>query len=219
MLVEGPSDDEALGVLLEKIFSSNTVFVHITHGDITSRPGINPSKILSEVGDLVKGYARSNHLSKTHFQEIIHITDTDGTYIPDEGIVEDLSAAKPIYTLNEIRTCNVNGIKNRNQIKGQCLTRLSTTQKIWDIPYHIYYMSCNLDHVLHNKQNSSDSEKERDAISFAIRYRQNVSGFIQFISVSDFSVNTNYVDSWKYIKQGFHSLERHTNFGICLRNS
>lgn len=58
VIVEGPSDDEALGLLLEKIFSSNTVFVYITHGDITSKPGMDPSRILDTVGDLVKGYAK-----------------------------------------------------------------------------------------------------------------------------------------------------------------
>ena len=54
VIVEGPSDDEALGVMLEKVFSSNTVFVHITHGDITSKPGTDPSRILIAVGDIVK---------------------------------------------------------------------------------------------------------------------------------------------------------------------
>lgn len=26
------------------------------------------------------------------------------------------------------------------------------------------------------------------------------------------------MDSWDYIKQEKHSLERHTNFGLCLEN-
>lgn len=54
VIVEGPSDDEALGVMLEKLFSSSAVFVHITHGDITSKPGADPSRILIAVGDIVK---------------------------------------------------------------------------------------------------------------------------------------------------------------------
>jgi hypothetical protein len=32
LIVEGPSDDEALGVLLNQIYDKNTVYVHITHG-------------------------------------------------------------------------------------------------------------------------------------------------------------------------------------------
>ena len=216
VIVEGPSDDEALGVLLEKIFNSSTVFVYITHGDITSKPGIDPSRILATVGDLVKGYAKSNHMNNTHFQKIIHITDTDGAYIPDERVVEDPSATKAEYTLTEIHTASVEGMLNRNAIKSQCLNRLSSTQKIWGIPYQTYYMSCNLDHVLHDKQNSSDEEKEKDALAFAKRYRQDVDGFVKFITESDFSVTSNYIDSWNYIKEGIRSLERHTNLGLCL---
>lgn len=217
VIVEGPSDDEALGVLLEKIFSNNQVFIHITHGDITSNADINSSKILAAVGNLVKKYAKSNHLTNTHFQEIIHIADTDGAYIQDENIVVNLNAVKSIYTLTEIQTANVTGIQHRNNIKSQCLNRLSSTQKIWQIPYRVYYMSCNLDHVLHNKPNSSDDEKEKDAFSFAIKYRHDIDGFIKYISESDFSVVTGYVESWNFIKQGLHSLERHTNLGLCLK--
>ena len=219
VIVEGPSDDEALGVLLEKVFNSSTVFVYITHGDITSKPGTDPSRILAVVGDLVKGYAKSNHLNNTHFQEIIHITDTDGAFIPDESVVEDPSATKAQYTLTEIRTANVEGILIRNALKSQCLNRLSGAQKIWGIPYQAYYMSCNLDHVLHDKQNSSDEEKEKNALAFAKRYRQDVDGFIKFIAESDFSVTSNYVESWNYIKQGVRSLERHTNLGLCLTSA
>lgn len=80
-------------------------------------------------------------------------------------------------------------------------------------------MSCNLDHVLYNKQNSSDEEKEKDALAFAKRYRQDVEGFVKFIAESDFSVSSNYVESWNYIKQDVHSLERHTNLGLCLTSA
>ena len=216
VIVEGPSDDEALEILLEKLFENNKVFVHITHGDITSEPGIDPAKILAKVGEMVKWYAKSNHLTSLHFQRIIHIVDMDGAYIPDQSIVEDISAEKPIYSLTEIRTANVNGIKQRNDTKRLCLNRLSIASESWGIPYQVYYMSCNLDHVLYNKQNSSNEEKEHDAIQFVKKYRNDLDGFIAYISKSCFSVQSNYIDSWNYIKQNLHSLERHTNLGLCF---
>lgn len=40
--------------------------------------------------------------------------------------------------------------------------------------------------------------------------------FISFISRSDFSVMDGYRESWDYINNELHSLERHTNFGLCL---
>ncbi|MCC8173332.1 MAG: hypothetical protein LIO65_02765 [Odoribacter sp.] len=38
--------------------------------------------------------------------------------------------------------------------------------------------------------------------------------FLNFITNSDFSVKTDYQESWEYIREGFHSLERHTNLGL-----
>ena len=35
------------------------------------------------------------------------------------------------------------------------------------MPYSIFYMSCNLDHVLHNKRNSTKEEKQEDSVVFA----------------------------------------------------
>jgi len=81
----------------------------------------------------------------------------------------------------------------------------------------MYYMSCNLDHVLHDKQNSSDEEKENDAHEFAKTYREHIPEFIQFISESDFSVMNGYDESWEYIKKDLHSLERHSNLGLCFK--
>ena len=77
-------------------------------------------------------------------------------------------------------------------------------------------MSCNLDHVLYNKQNSTDEDKRKDSYAFAAKYRKDVQGFIDYIKHSDFSVSTEYAESWRFIRQGMHSLERHTNLGIIL---
>lgn len=47
------------------------------------------------------------------------------------------------------------------------IDRLKVTGQIWNLPYGIYYMSCNLDHALYGKLNSADEEKEEDAYAFA----------------------------------------------------
>ena len=74
-----------------------------------------------------------------------------------------------------------------------------------------------LDHVLHNKLNSTDEEKELDAYAFAKQYRNDVDAFVKFICESDFSVVGEYPKTWQFIKEEKHSLERYTNFGICLK--
>ena len=57
VIVEGPSDDEALGLMLNKIYDRAEVFVHITHGDITTQA--KQENILSKIGSIVRGYAKS----------------------------------------------------------------------------------------------------------------------------------------------------------------
>ena len=151
------------------------------------------------------------------FSRIIHITDTDGAFIPDDAVVEDAAAVKPLYSATEIRTQRKSGIENRNQRKRECLNRLSAVSRIWGVPYQIYYMSCNLDHALYGKLNSTDDEKESDSFAFAKKYRDDIPGFMKLISESDFSVAGNYPQSWQYIREGLHSLERNTNLGLCFQ--
>ena len=217
VIVEGPSDETALGVLLDKIFDTNTVYVKIWHGDITSAPGVEAGNIISKIGDVITHYADSNHYKQEHFKEIIHIIDTDGTYIDGKNVVEDDAALEPIYTPTEIRTANREEIIARNERKSRNMDRLSGCKAIWGIPYRAYYMSCNLDHVLYGKQNSTDDDKETDSYNFAKKYKNQIPEFIEFITTSDFSVIGDYKDSWEFIREGLHSLERHTNFGLAIQ--
>ena len=217
VIVEGPSDETALGAILSKIFDRNNVYLHIMREDITTKNGVNVSNILSRIGNIVKQYAKDNHFSKSNFQEIIHLVDMDGAYIPDESVIEDLSAERPVYSLSAIHTANREGIVSRNEQKRKNIDKLCGCSQIWSLPYQVYFMSCNLDHVLYNKLNSTDTEKEDDSYKFAYRYKNNTAEFITYISESAFSLTEGYKESWNYIKDGLHSLERHTNFGLCFQ--
>ena len=216
VIVEGPSDDAALSVLLSRFFDSNVVHVHGMHCDITTELGVTPNNIVRTIGDCVKKFAGRLYKSGD-FCQIIHSVDMDGAFIPNNAVVEDASAAKPIYSITEIRTRQKSGIENRNLRKRENLNRLLSTPEIGKIPYRVYYMSCNLDHALYGKLNSTDEEKENDAFFFAKTYMSDIPGFIQFISESDFSVTNSYQQSWQYIREDLHSLERHTNLGLCFK--
>lgn len=218
VIVEGPSDDEALGVILNRIYDNQTVYVHIMHRDITTDCGVTPSNILSRLGNEIRGYADSNHFKKSNFQEIIHLVDTDGAFIPDNKVIDDIKATKPIYSTLEIHSCNKKGIELRNHQKSANMLKLCNSKEIWSVPYKVYYMSTNLDHVLYNKLNSSDEEKETDSYAFVKKYKNQIPEFLTFISGSDFSVMNGYAESWEFIRQELHSLERHTNFGLCFEN-
>ena len=107
VIVEGPSDDEALGVLLSKIYDKDSVYVHIMHGDITTQAGVNSSNIVSKIGNCVRQYAAQNHYKQADFKEIIHIVDMDGAYAPDSTVIEDAEAVKPVYSVTEIRSLSI----------------------------------------------------------------------------------------------------------------
>lgn len=205
VIVEGPSDEEALGAVITRIFDESSVFVKIMRCDITTEKGINAGNIISKVGNVIRQYAKDNHFTKNDFKRIIHITDMDGAYISNENIVEDTESKKPVYSENKILTRDKQGIEERNEQKRTNLNRLCGCDEIWNVPYRIFYMSCNLDHVLYNKLNSSDEEKENDSFRFAKKYKDKTTEFLSFISESSFSVVTDYKDSWEYIKKDLHS--------------
>lgn len=217
VIVEGPSDESALGVILNRIYTGSSVYIHVVHSDITTAQGVTAQNIVAKVGNLVREYA-GRSFRKQDFARIIQITDMDGVFVPDDNIVENSQKQKPYYLTTEIQTCNRNSIIDRNRRKRDNLNRLSSLPSIWGIPYQIYYMSCNLDHALYGKLNSSDEEKENDAFAFVEKYKNNIPDFLQFISNSSFSITGQYVDSWTFIKKDLHSLERFTNFGLCFIN-
>lgn len=217
VIVEGPSDDVALGIMLNQIFDKDAVYIHIMHGDITTKRGVRPDNILAKIGNVIRGYAKSQHYKSSDFKQIIHITDTDGAFIPNEKIINDFSSEKIIYESDGIHTTNRQSIIERNHQKSANLRKLKSINQIWNIPYRVYYMSCNLDHVLYNKRNSSDEEKENDAYAFARKYKDDIKGFISYMFDSDFSANTNYEESWKYIEEGMNSIERNTNLNLCIK--
>ncbi len=217
VIVEGSSDDTALGVMLNQIFDKDKVYVHIMHGDITTRKGVRSNNIVSKIGDEVRNYAKANHYTSKHFKQIIHIVDTDGAYISNENVIMDSEHDEVFYEADGIHTPDPQGIIERNKQKTDNLYRLRGTGQIWQVPYRVYYMSCNLDHVLHNKRNSTDEEKETDAYEFAKKYKNDVEGFINLICDSDFSVDRDYKESWAYIEDGLNSIDRHTNLGICVK--
>ncbi len=218
VIVEGPSDDIALGAILQRFFDRDMVHVEIIHGDITSDLEVNKSNIVAKIGNTIKSYANAYHFKQDDFKEVIHLVDTDGAFIGEDCIVKDIAANKPMYSLKNIHTNNPEKLKLRNKRKSENLNQIAHLNKVWkSIPYKAYYMSCNLDHVLYNKLNSSDDEKENNAYAFARRYKNDIDEFLAFILDSNFSKINDFKDSWKFIMTEKHSLERWSNLGICFK--
>ena len=218
VIVEGPSDSDSLGVILTRMFDKNQVYVHVAHGDITTDFGTTTQNVLTKIAAMVQNYRSMYRLQTSDFLQVVHLIDTDGAFIPDSAIIEDSACETLFYSETEIHGSDRAAIRKRNQQKRSIIRRLYSCGKVCKtIPYRAYYMSSNLDHVLHNLQNASNKEKEKNALSFAIRYRNDIEEFKRFISESDFSITGDYQKSWEYIQQDLHSLERHTNLGIWFQ--
>ena len=106
----------------------------------------------------------------------------DGAYIEDSDILYDEKATKTVYTLTSIVTDKVESIIARNVQKRACINKLISTHSIRKIPYHIYFMSSNLDHILHNRTNLTDKDKIILVKRFSDRYSNNTEAFLEFIN-------------------------------------
>ena len=100
VIVEGPTDEDALGVLFERYFDKNTVRVKVVHGDITSERLVNSSNILNHIADILKKSLKEYKLQKTDLLRVIHLVDTDGAFVPDSAVVceEPKEESKPNKT-------------------------------------------------------------------------------------------------------------------------
>lgn len=215
-IVEGPSDQSALSVILSKIFDQDEVYVYVVYGDVTAENGATPQNIVRKVNAFIKDHMSTYRLRKADMLQVVHLMDTDGAYVPDDVVTELVTVSKTVYNPGQIIAANRQQIIDRNRQKRANMDRLALEPAIAGIPYLAIYMSCNLDHVLYNKLNSHDSDKRKDSIAFARKYRNDIEAFISFINDSDFSVSGDRKETWEYIRQGLNSIDRHTNLGLCF---
>lgn len=55
VIIEGPSDENAIGGILKEHFSSEEVQFTVVHGDITSDYDTKVENIISRIGALIEG--------------------------------------------------------------------------------------------------------------------------------------------------------------------
>lgn len=210
VVVEGPSDENALGLLMTEFFTSDSIRFVIIHGDITTQTDVTEGTIISKIDDFVHEMMEKYQYRDSDIKQIIHIVDTDGTFILVEAVKESETDLR--YELDHIDTNHVKDIVARNKKKAELLFKLYRTGRIHRIPYRVYYNSRNLEHALYGiMEDMSDEEKRDRADDFADEYEGNLEGFIELITSEEISVSGTYQQTWKYIEKGCHSLERHTN--------
>ncbi len=215
VIVEGPSDENAIGGILKEFFSSEEVQFAVVHGDITSDYNTTVENAVSGVNNLVESIKSKYGYEWEDFVRIIHIADTDGAFTKDcirKNEVDNLQ-----YYEEYIEYSNVEEVEKRNKHKSEIMFKLYSTGKIHDIWYRLYFNSCNLEHVLYNElKDFSDDEKEELSDEFAEKYEGKVQEFIDFISDEAIAVQGTYKETWKYIEKDKNSLQRHSNMHLIF---
>ena len=215
-IVEGPSDEAALGTIMKEYFSSNEARFIVAHGDITLKDYVSSANILKKINEQIEGVKSRYRYSQDDFIKVIHIVDMDGVYIPDRDIVEaDVEEIQDYEDHIEAKGANITA--ERNKRKGDILYKLRKTGKINGIPYRVYFNSCNLEHVLYGElKDYSDEEKQILSDDFADRYDGKVGEFIEFILSPDIAVQGTHQKTWDYIEKDMNSLKRHTNIHLIF---
>lgn len=83
VIVEGPTDKDALSSVLKQIFSSAEVHFHVIRGDITTEDAITANNAKSYVAKRVAAEMKKYAYKESDILQIVHLIDTDGAFIPD----------------------------------------------------------------------------------------------------------------------------------------
>ena len=160
VIVEGPSDENAIGGILKEFFSSEEVQFAVVHGDITSNYSTTKENVVSKVGALIETIKSKYGYNWGDFVKIIHIADTDGAFT--KNCIKEAEVENIQYYEDHMEYFDIEEVEKRNAHKSEIMFKLYTTGKIRNIPYRLYFNSCNLEHVLYNElKDFSDDEKEK----------------------------------------------------------
>ena len=223
-IVEGKNDKIELNAILHDIRFKEYIEkydceFYCFNGDITADNNSNQNNIVKRLTDLVIKWRKTSMpfgtIKNSEMHEIIHIIDMDGAYIDSEFIKKsDVGSLE--YFDNYIETVNPELTISRNNKKSYIIDDLVMIDRIDNIPYSIYYVSCNMDHLLFNRRNSNS--KTLDAQKFAHDCYKGQIDLAETVFNDDYHLANEYYQSWEEIRNGFHSLGRYTNIDLIINN-
>lgn len=216
-LLEGATDKGCFKAIVDKFdkLKNNYHCEYECTKDLTSNFKIKESGIKKKINDIINGILKRNGYRWSDIERIVQVFDLDGTYIPNDRIVKDVSKEKFFYTEDCIKNQNINEVFKRNGHKKKILETLINTKQINGYRYDVYFMSCNLEHVLWGSDhlNSTPSQKKDLSLDFVIKCSTNSDILNETIYSADVK-STDYILSWDEIKIGCNSLKRKTNINL-----
>lgn len=216
LLVEGPTDQDALGLVFSRLVRGVEMKFDVIHGDMTSDESIGVKHIECAIAGKVDQYLRKHpFIKRNDILKVVQIVDTDGAFVPNSQVMKSDSGLTE-YTDTCIKAKNKDRMIRRNIRKRSIIHHLIQLEKLsMGFSYEVYYFSRNLEHVLHNIiADLRDEEKENFAFKVADYYSENPQKFLQFISGSEVCVPGGYKDTWKFIMSGGNSLKRYCNIAV-----
>ncbi len=215
-IVEGASDEAALGTIMKEYFSDNEVQFVVIRGDITTKDYVSKDAILKKINEQIEEVKKRYRYQTEHFIKIIHLTDADGVYV-GEDCVKYAEVEGIQYYTDHMETVKVKETVERNARKADILFKLRRTGTVQGIPYKIYYNSCNLEHVLYNELKDFTDEEKRDmSDDFAEKYEGKAEEFVAFISDAEIAVPGTYQKTWDFLEKDKNSLNRHSNMHLIF---
>lgn len=222
-IVEGANDKREIQSMIRAVTNSRFYDYYvdaycIKGGDITSDYKTNEKNIISKLNEIVIGWRNGGEppfqrIPVSDVERIIHIVDTDGVFVPESAVIES-NDAKVQYHDDRMCTIDRNGIVNRNRKKAGVLKKLIVTKQIDNIPYTVYFSSCNMDHLLFDIRNSDQHTKKLNSQNFSVCCRNE--NYLRGTVYNPQICAHTFDDSWDMIQQDYNSLQRHTNINIVL---
>lgn len=187
-IVEGTSDQNALEPILDALIDDSRIMFTVVRGDATiglsNSISFTSSNMKNRIKNIIDYFLNNNRgIKKEYIKKVVYITDTDGCFINDSNVYENINDITTRYENDGIYTNNVEFIIKRNHEKSKNLSMIhSVSNGIYGLPIETYYFSCNLDHVLHNIRNLKQALKEEYADNFADKYEGREEEFIGFLN-------------------------------------
>lgn len=222
-IVEGKNDKREISAILkspyfDKYKDKYQIEFRVMNGDITTTKNVTAENIQKHLNEILMDFRRNgvpySNIKVQDIQEIVQVVDLDGCFIPRGNIISD-GDSKFKYTDMNIITTNIDGAAGRNNRKASVLKKLVSINQIGNVPYSVYFVSCNMDHVLFNQRIMNQKNKDRMSFKFSEKCEISTSEIDNSI-LKEGVRSEDYYDSWEEIQVNCKSLERHTNINLFL---
>lgn len=227
-IVEGLNDKKEIDAILHTPYFSEFMnnykpFIKMANTDVTSDKNSTEKNIKEKVGLLVRDFRKSgvpfSDIKPSDISCIIHIVDTDGAFIPRSSIIESDDVTF-VYETDCIRASNPDVVFGRNRKKANNIRVLMDTKQIDNIPYSIYFASCNMEHVLFGRVVNEGNKmviKKQLADQFIIQCKKNPAIVKDTVFNDQIAYDSSFEESWGEIQKDTNSLKRHTNLNLYLK--